>query len=207
VPIELASPYALLLEHVPGYDGLRVPARLATVVTLMLAILAGFGAAALGRWQYPTAALGVACVLALAESVILPLPVERLARPARAPAAYHALAREPESTVVAELPLGEVEGDLRAMFFGLAHRRPILNGYSGFFPPHYTLLTVALSDVPAHPDIALAALGEQGATHVLVHEAAWTDGSGARTTAVLKERGAVEIFRDGADVVLRLASR
>jgi hypothetical protein len=204
VPIELASPYALLYEHVPGYDGLRVPARLATVVTLMLAVLAGLGAAVIGRRRFAAGAIGVACVVALAESVILPLPVERLARPARAPAAYHALAREPASTVVAELPLGDVEGDLRAMFFGLAHRRPILNGYSGFFPPHYTLLTVALSDVPAHPEIALAALNEQGATHVLVHEAAWPDDSGAQTTAALKQRGAIEIFRDGADAVLRL---
>jgi hypothetical protein len=204
VPIELASPYALLYEHVPGYDGLRVPARLATVVTLMLAVLAGLGTAVIGRRRFAAGAIGVACVVALAESVILPLPVERLARPARAPAAYHALAREPASTVVAELPLGDVEGDLRAMFFGLAHRRPILNGYSGFFPPHYTLLTVALSDVPAHPEIALAALNEQGATHVLVHEAAWPDDSGAQTTAALKQRGAIEIFRDGADAVLRL---
>jgi hypothetical protein len=206
VPIDLASPYAVLHESVPGYDGLRVPARLAMVVTLMLSVLAGFGAAVMRRWKpsFAGVALGVACVLALAESVILPSPVARLPRPARAPAAYHALAREPASTVVAELPLGDVEGDLRAMFFGLAHRRPILNGYSGFFPPHYTLLTVALSDVPARPDIALAALNEQGATHVLVHEAAWPGGAGARTTAVLKERGAVEIFRDGADAVLKL---
>jgi hypothetical protein len=65
-------------------------------------------------------------------------------------------------------------------------------------------LTVALSDVPAHPEIALAALNEQGATHVLVHEAAWPDDSGAQTTAALKQRGAIEIFRDGADAVLRL---
>lgn len=215
VPIELAAPYALLHEHVPGYDGLRVPARLATVVTLMLSVLAGFGACVIGsalaspgrqRNGRTAAVFGIVCALALAESVILPLPVEALARPARAPAAYHALAREPASTVVAELPLGEVEGDLRAMFFGLAHRRPVLNGYSGFFPPHYALLKVALSDVGAHPDIALAALSQQGATHVLVHEAAGPAGSGARTTAVLKERGAVEIFRDGADAVLRLPS-
>lgn len=216
VPIELASPYALLHEYVPGYDGMRVPARLATVVTLMLAVLAGFGAAVIGSAFAPpalrrdgraAAALGVVCLLALAESVILPLPVEPLSPPAHAPAAYHALAREPASTVVAELPLGDYEGDLRAMFYGLAHRRPMLNGYSGFFPPDYPLLTAALSNVPAHPDIAITALAQHGATHVLIHEAAWPDGTGVRTTAVLKERGAVEVFRDGADAVLRLASR
>jgi hypothetical protein len=38
------GPYALLLRSVPGLDGLRVPARLAVVMQMALAVLAAFGA-------------------------------------------------------------------------------------------------------------------------------------------------------------------
>jgi len=204
VPIDLASPYSVLHEYVPGFDGLRVPARLAMIAALMLAVLAGMGAAVVGRWPAATPVLVAAAIVALAEGVILPLPMARLSPPSRAPAVYAAAARTPPGAVIAELPLGQIDGDLRAMFYSLAHQRPILNGYSGFFPPHYPLLTVALSDVAVHGEIALNALREYGATHVVVHESAWSDGQGLRTTAALRERGAVEEFRDGADVLLRL---
>jgi hypothetical protein len=208
VPIGLASPYGFLYEHIGGFDGLRVPARLAMIAALMLAVLGGMGAAVLGgwlgRWRLATPLLAVLAVAALAESAVLPLPVARIAPPARAPAVYAAVARTPAAAVVAELPLGGVDGDLRAMFYSLAHWRPILNGYSGFFPPQYAQLTVALSDVPRHPEIALAALRQHGATHVVVHEAGWPDGQGVNTTAALRERGAVEEFRDGPDVLLQL---
>lgn len=207
VPINLAAPYGFLLEHIPGFDGLRVPARLAMIATLMLAILGGFGAAAIGRWRWATPILATVSVLAVLESLIVPVPTHRIRPPSRAPAIYAAIARESAAAVLVELPLGEVESDLRAMFYSLAHRRPILNGYSGFFPPHYALLTAALSDVPRHPRIALDALREHGATDVLVHQDAWAGDQGARTTAALVEGGAVEVFRDGTDILLRLPAQ
>ena len=43
------APYSFLYSHVPGFDGLRVPARYAMLVTLFLAVTAGFGAAAIER--------------------------------------------------------------------------------------------------------------------------------------------------------------
>jgi hypothetical protein len=215
VPIDLASPYSALQEYVPGFDGLRVPARLGMIAALMLAVLGGMGALRLAslvqgfaptrHWATPV--LAVVSALALAESVILPLPVVRIAPPSRAPAVYAAAARTPAGAVIAELPLGRNDGDLQAMFYGLRHRRPVLNGYSGFFPPHYGLLAVAVSDVPRHTDVALDALRQQGATHVIVHESAWPDGQGVLTTAALRERGAIEEFRSGPDVLLRLRER
>jgi hypothetical protein len=204
VPINLAAPYGFLYEYVPGFDGLRVPARMAMVGTLMLAILGGMGAAVIGRWRHATPLLAALGLVAFAEGAILPLPTHRMGPPTQAPAVYAAVGREPADTVLAELPLGQFEGDLRAMFYSIAHTRPILNGYSGFFPPDYGLLSVALSDVPRHTAIALDALRQHGATHVLVHEAAWPDGQGVRTSAALKDMGAVEASREGDDVLLRL---
>ena len=43
-----------------------------------------------------------------------------------------------------------------------------------------------------------------GATHVIVHEAAYLDAEGRDTTAALQSLGATEVFRDGPDTLLAL---
>ncbi len=216
-PLELASPYAFLYEYMPGFDGVRVPARFAMIALVMLSVLGGFGAAALGRRRHQTAILAVLSMAFLAEGLILPFtvngagptagfiaPEARLYRPARAPNVYKEVVRQAPTGVLAELPLGHPDFDLRAMYYSIVHWRPLLNGYSGFYPPHYGQLVVSLSDVPRHPEIALNALRTQGATHVIVHEEAYLGDQGSRTSAVLQERGALELFRERGDVLLKL---
>jgi hypothetical protein len=112
--------------------------------------------------------------------------------------------RQEHNVILAELPIGQPDYDIRSMFYSIVHHARLLNGYSGFFPAHYGLLALTLSDVPSHTMTAWDALRSGGVSHVIVHEAAWLDDRGTRTTAALKERGAVEIFRDGADVILRM---
>jgi hypothetical protein len=216
-PAELAAPYRWLYEHVPGYDGIRVPARLAMLVALMLAVLGGYGAATLMRWRAGLGVLAVLSVACLAESLVLPftvnavsptrgfnLPEGRVYRAARAPAVYKEVARLPADTVLAELPLGESDFDLRAMFYSTVHWRPLVNGYSGFYPPHYGRLALAVSDVARFPEAAVDALRAQGATHVIVHEGAYLEKRGPETSEALRQRGAAELFRDGSDVLFRL---
>jgi hypothetical protein len=216
-PLELAAPYAVLMEHVPGFDGLRAPARFAMIATLMLAVLAGYGADAVSRWRRGRIWLTAAGLVFLIEGNSLPFQTNatyaprefaglepRLRLPALAPAIYHQVGRlQPDATLV-ELPLGHPDFDLRAMFYSTVHWRRLLNGYSGFFPPHYPQLVVALSDVPRHTDLAWNALRAGGATHAIVHEGAYLSGAGAETSAALRRRGAAEIFRDGSDVLLDL---
>jgi hypothetical protein len=131
-------------------------------------------------------------------------PEARLYRPARAPAIYHEMARQSAASVVVELPLGQPDFDLRAMYYSTVHWRPVVNGYSGFTPPHYGRLAAVLSEIPRHPDLSLQALHATGATHVIVHEAAYRDSEGAETVAVLRAADAVELFRDGSDVLFEL---
>jgi hypothetical protein len=216
-PVEIAAPYAFLYEQIPGFEGVRVPARFAMICVFMLAATGGLGAAAMAgrRWTRTTLALLAAAILV--EGAIVPFPVNvsaampgfnspepRLHRPGRAPGVYHELAKSPDVAAVAELPLGQEEFDLRAMYYSLVHDRPVLNGYSGFIPRHYGSLTVALSDVVRQPEAALAALRTYGATHVVVHESAYAQNVGTQTTATLVARGATELYRDGGDVLLRL---
>jgi hypothetical protein len=134
----------------------------------------------------------------------LATPAARLELPRRAPLVYRAVGQLPTDAVVADLPLGQADYDVRAMYYSIDRWRPIVNGYSGFFPPHYGRAKVALSEVQRHPDVSVEMLRELGVTHVIVHEAAYLDAEGRDTTATLRGLGATELFRDGADVLLAL---
>jgi hypothetical protein len=216
-PLELASPYGFLWNHLPGFDGLRVPARFAMVVVLMLSVLGGLGAAVMARHRAGRIVLTLLAAVFLFEAGASPFlvngmfpvpdfngPPAELAPPTHPPAVYTAVSRLPASAVLAELPFGQYDYDLRAMYYSIDRWRPILNGYSGFFPPHYGRAVVALTDVPRHPDVSMEALRELGATHVVIHEGAYRDTEGRETTAALEGLGATETFRDGGDVLLSL---
>jgi hypothetical protein len=216
-PVEIVAPYRLLLEHVPGFDGVRVPARFAMIVALALAALAGYGAAWVSQARLGRAILIVAAVVAVLEGTRLPFivngayalrdfntPEARLLRPARAPAVYREVAAQPSDAVLIELPLGPPDFDLRAMFYSVVHWRPLVNGYSGFYPPHYGRLITALSEIPRHADVSMEALHSTGATHLILHQAAYRDGEGEATAQVLTAAGATELFRDGSDLLFLL---
>ena len=122
---------------VPGFDGVRVPARFWMVGLLALSVLGGIGAARLARTRRGLAVLGlVVALLCLAEARIDPFvvngagpvagfnaPEPRLRRRDDAPAVYEAVARQPAGAVLAELPLGLPDFDLRAMYYSTFHWR------------------------------------------------------------------------------------
>ncbi len=132
-------PYGLLYRLMPGFSGMRVPARTATVVDLGLVVLASAGAAWLFRRLRRRTALIVA--IALGTLVIVegqqkmsvdPFPpVERrLDR-----ATYEWLRDEPPGAVV-ELRMTQ-QNDAHSFtlfyqFSTLIHRHPIVNGYSAW---------------------------------------------------------------------------
>jgi hypothetical protein len=216
-PLDLIAPYRWLFEYVPGFDGLRVPARFGMIVACMLAVLGGFGVAALAR---STAGRTISIALAavfMFEGAVPPFPVNGLTPPegfiapearlyplADAPTIYSKGTTQLRGAVIAELPLGHPEFDLRAMYYSIVHGHRILNGYSGFYPPHYGRLVSALSDLPDAPDMALQTLRAAGATHVLVHEGSYLGREGLETTAALRAFGATELSRDRSDVLLTL---
>ena len=213
--IELWSPYAVLLEHVPGYAGVRVPARLAMIVAFALAVLGGLVVARIPRHRWiATAALATLFLLEANPRTFLvngtsPLtefatPEPRVYRPARAPAIYHDLALTPPDSVVLELPFGEPDYDVRAVYYSTVHWKKLVNGYSGFFPPHYSRLAAMLNAIARDDDVAWRALEEIGVTHVIVHEEAYLDDGAARFSAWLTAHGAAEISRRGRDVLFEL---
>jgi hypothetical protein len=130
-------PYTILM-WLPGFDGLRVPARFAMMVALCLATAAAIAAVQLApsrRWL--RVVLGSVIVAGLVvDGWIEPLPLS--APPPRA------LGDAPDNAVVLELPADDEMVNVAAMYRAISHGRPLVNGYSGHTPPHYALIKIAL---------------------------------------------------------------
>ncbi len=216
-PVGLPGLYTLLFDYVPGYSGLRVVGRFAVVLIFALAVLGGIGAAQLARRAGRAGAV-VAVVMAAAHLYVQwmgPIPLDRpihgagvnpapaYLRPAEAvPEIYRFVATTPRSAVLAEFPFGDPGYELRYMFFGLGHQRPLLNGYSGFFPPSYRHRAELLKIPPAAPEAAWAALGP--ATHALVHTGAWDDSRRTTIGDWLEGHGARVLAARGGAVLWEL---
>lgn len=131
------APYGLLL-NLPGFPGLRAPARFAMLFVFCLSCAAALGlgrltaGARLRRHWIALAAAGV-----LWDGWIRPLPL------AEAPLRFDLPAATPRDAVVLELPLGG-ERDTHAMYRATAHGLSVVNGYSGFDPAHSIALRQGL---------------------------------------------------------------
>ncbi len=212
------GPYAWFYRFVPGFDGLRVPARFGMIVALGLSALAGLGVSTLrtARGASPLIAL-VAALLVAIESFAAPIPVNRLSSdyarpglaplpplPRMAPPVYTFLRTLPAGSAIVELPLGEPAFDVRYMFFSTTHWRPLVNGYTGGRPDEYELLDQMLQDLFTRPDRAWAVLQQARPTHAVVHEELYEAGRGALVSDWLRSRGAHEIGSFGADRVFAM---
>lgn len=206
--------YTVLYRYVPGFDALRVPARFVSIVFIGLGLLAAVGVAAVERRAPALARVGAAAALLAfllqsapaAFPLDVALPSADLATPPpyltpapAPPPIYRAVATLRPGAVVAELPFGDPWYDLRYMYFAATHRRRLLNGYSGLFPPTFLARQRVLARPLLDREAAAAALGP--ATHVVVHRAAWPDETGIRIGEWLEALGARAIAEaDGARV-------
>jgi hypothetical protein len=179
--------YGVLQDHVPGMDALRVTSRFAVVFVLFLALLAGMGAALVARLPKAAplvAGLGALSMLLNAPAtfplnhelpstldVVTPAPYLKPGGPT--PEVYRYLASLPSSTVVAELPFTDLWYNTRYLYFSTFHWRPLVNGFTSFFPPPYIERARWLVNPARTPDEAWRALESGQTTHVVVHTGAW----------------------------------
>ena len=156
------APYYYLLK-LPGVSALRAPTRFAMPGVFCLALA---GAIGLGRLVERRGRPRDAARRAGGGRRAL----GRLARshPIREAPADVVLPAGGSVAAVLELPLGE-ERDTSAMYRAMTHGLPVVNGYSGYPPPHYLALRSGLER--REPGV-LAALREQGPVLVLVDRAA-----------------------------------
>ena len=129
---------SLTFGWLPAFPGVRVPSRFFMLATLCLAIAAGLAVAALGR-VFPRFANPIAVVAALgllADGWITAMPLGVPPRPFAA-----TLAR---NGIVLELPVTDDAVNVAALYRGMTHRLPVVNGYAGYVPPHAAVIDWAL---------------------------------------------------------------
>ena len=222
--------YGLLYQYVPGFNGVRVPARYAMIAGLFLAILAGYGAQRLMsavRFLPSAFCLLPLSALILIEGAALPLEINRTwsqnetMPPPRVyannalghrslgegvPPIYARVKALPAGTAITEFPFGDAAWEIRYVYYAAAHWKPITNGYSGSFPPRYKERVARMQLIAKDPDGAWQSLKDSGSTHVVIHRNAFANHADADTVeSWLKSHGAAEIERlpDG-DLLLTL---
>jgi hypothetical protein len=181
--LPIGAAYRWLFAYVPGFNGLRVPARFSTVVLLALAVLASVGFARIASGMRPRARLA-ACAAALAiillEGTGGAMPLAFLAPHGRPDRAAYAWVRDGGAGAVLELPAGELDTTFRTYQYEyqtLFHHRPIVNGASGYNSALQVFLGSSASplvEAAYFPD-GLRALRQAGVGTVVVHTQAFAD--------------------------------
>lgn len=140
--------YRLLADDLPLLQGLRSTARAAILVIAALSVLAGFGAQALlERWREKRhLALGAFLGLMLLDGAVRPLNVYGVQD--LEPAPIYKVIRGAEPGVVLELPLPRLDRlpgqEPLYQLWSMQHWNPLVNGYSGYYPPDYVRTIVKM---------------------------------------------------------------
>jgi hypothetical protein len=161
--IGVSGPYALLM-HLPGFDEMRVPARL-----WMLAVLCFSAAAALVTASIPSARTRGIVVAAGLLGLLLdgwPRSFTLVAAPDLRPS-HHAGA-------IARLGLPLAANETESMYQTIADNLPVFNGYSGYEAPQHPALRDLLE---RHDPVILGRLASAGPIDVVVEHELDADGS------------------------------
>jgi hypothetical protein len=100
-----------------------------------------------------------------------------------------------------ELPLGDPFRDVAAMYRGMSHGRPVVNGYSGYFPPNYAALRFGFGVRDAD---VLQQLASHGVRDVVVDSA--RDGDGVWTQYVMSSPGTQAVCSADGRTLYRLGA-
>ena len=126
--------FSLLHQYFPPYQGLRVPSRAGILVLLAVSMLAAIGLTKIRNRIFQWALLVAVAV----ECFAGPLPWQMTA-PTPMPL-YEQLKLIEEEGALVELPLPppeQFQGNAIFVYRSITHRRPLVNGYSGFVPQSY----------------------------------------------------------------------
>lgn len=156
-PVMYKAPYAWLMA-LPGADGIRVPARFWMLAALCLAVAAGLALRQISaKWPRLTRALPALACAGLIVDAFPTSTVELQGAPAPRPSHVRGVAR-------LELPVNH-EHDPIVLYRAIEHGRPVVNGYSGYFAPHYWALQYLLEQ---HDPEVLTRLSSLGVIEVVV---------------------------------------
>jgi len=153
--------YNLLFEYVPIFRQIRYPERFAIFVNLTVAVFAALGLRSLSSRSRPLAFLVV--FVALVEHLSVPQFLDELPPSEPSQQVYAALRDFPADTVVAEVPASRYRMERRDaafMMYALTHGKRTVEGYTGYFPPLYSLAKWHLFNFPS--ELSLKFLSDLG---------------------------------------------
>lgn len=171
--------YAYLHQYLPLMSGLRNVARWGWLALAAVAILAGFGVAALERpkraWRHAPIAIALLVTIEAIRTPVGFTPVYQI------PPIYDRFANQP-GAVIAEFPFysgASVSLNGPYVLANTRYFKPLLNGYSSFHPESFEARGRVLDSFPS--EAALAELKATRVTHVLVHAQAFERRYGTQT--------------------------
>lgn len=196
-------PYRYLYRHVPGFGGMRVPARISVLALLGAAALAGFGVSWLlsrARRREPIVAMG------LLAALLFEYQTGSLARAfpdaPEIPPVYRHLADAPGPGAVLVLPIHEGEAiteEALTMYYSTVHWKPLVNGFSGWWPNDYWRLVGRLRHFPTSRSLRFL-LEWAPVRYVVVHYDRIPDPQRRRLEAAMHR------YRDRMPVLVRMGN-
>jgi hypothetical protein len=210
----ISLPYKFLYYVVPGFKGMRTPARFDIMIALSLAVFSGFAVKALMEWVHEKdrALLpGAVSVLILAVLIIdlmpVSLPMYRVPLKKDFPRVYTWLKEQKGDAPTTELPLpkytkGEPDSldtgmwlalEPSRIYYSTLHWKKILNGYSGFLPRSYIEAARMTMEFPSKK--GLEYLRKLGIKYIIVHEKEMEPGSIERINAWARDYGGISLVK------------
>ncbi|HSK76472.1 MAG TPA: hypothetical protein VLQ45_08425 [Thermoanaerobaculia bacterium] len=161
------QPFASLREVVPGLRTLRSPFRAVAISQAALAALAALALARLASWRGKAGRILALALGVLAAIENLASPGVLVPTPGTPRTAWTSWLREqPGKLVVAHVPLprglhvSDYEVETWRMFAQIDHHRPMMNGYSGYFPSGYGTFQVDMDqNFPSERLLCMMAFG------------------------------------------------
>jgi hypothetical protein len=194
------GPYVFLML-LPGFDALRVPARFWMLAVMCLSVASALFfdrlTARLDRKRVAIAAIVALGVMA--DTWVSKFPLVKAPESWKAEACGSNDTTTTRQGALLELPVGESFADVAAMYRSMSHGRPVVNGYSGYFPPHYAALRFGVS---FREDEMLTQLAAHGTSHIAINED--HDQDGALRRYVSAHAGAELVCREDRRSLYRL---
>lgn len=203
------SPYHSLYRHVPGFSGIRVPARHAVLVFVGCSLVAGLAVRSLQDVSRRARLVGTIVFGALLFDAQTHSTARAFPNAPPIPRVYEWLSAQPGDGAVLELPIHDAETiteESRRMYYSTRHFKPLVNGFSGWWPNDYWELVGRLRHFPTAPSLRFL-LERAPVEHLVIHYDQFDDVRRRHLLAAMErysERLPIRV-RFGNDVVYRVA--
>jgi hypothetical protein len=211
-PIDGGWVLELLRDWVPGFHELRSPFRFALLVQICLVLLCLHGLTSLIRFSFSSVNLFAVCLLgtvALAENFSVPQP---LTNPSKSFSPLWAtwVQSHEGSHILGHIPfpaglhVSDYQIETERMLAQIIHRKPLVNGYSGYFPPGYDRFQLDMANHFPSPFL-MCFLGNELKVDTLIIDFPWYEDHQHQLVEFKEFSGVV--YRDKEVVIIEIPSQ